>query len=83
MNGREPLLTAATVTGFVAAVVALLVAFGVDLSGDEQTAILGVAAVVAPFVVAFAARGKVTPTADPRAEDGTHLVDPRVFGQGL
>ena len=60
---REPLLTIGTLTALVAAVVALLVAFGVPLTGDQREAILGAAAVVAPLVVAFLSRPKVTPNA--------------------
>lgn len=63
---REPLVTVSTITALVAAVIGLLVAFGIDLSKDQQTAILGVVAVAAPLVVAAFARGKVTPVADPR-----------------
>lgn len=66
MNGREPLATAATITAAVAAVLALLVAFGVALDEAQQQAILGVAAVAAPLIVAIVVRPKVTPVADPR-----------------
>jgi hypothetical protein len=71
---REPLATTGTVTAAVTAVIALVVAFGVDLTTDQQTAILGVAAVIAPLVVALWTRRKVTPLADPRADSGTPLV---------
>ena len=60
---NEPLLTVASITAIVAAVVGALVAFGVPLSEDQQTALLGLAAVVAPFVVVYFARPKVTPNA--------------------
>lgn len=60
---REPLVTVASVTGIVTAVVAALVAFGVSLTEQQQGAILGLAAVAAPFVVAYFARKRVTPTA--------------------
>lgn len=63
---REPLVTVGTITGAVTAIIALLVAFGLDLSAEQQTAILGVVAVAAPFVVAAATRSKVTPIKDPR-----------------
>lgn len=58
---REPLVTVASITAGITAVLGLLVAFGVSLTGDQEKAILGVAAVVAPLVVAFIARSKVTP----------------------
>lgn len=74
MTRREPLITAATITALVTAVIALLVAFGVPMSDDQQAAILGLVAVLAPVVVGLLARAKVTPTADPRTDDGEPLV---------
>lgn len=59
----EPLVTVASITAGVAAIIALLVSFGVPVTPEQQTAILGVVAVVAPIVVAFVARGHVTPNA--------------------
>lgn len=56
----EPVLTAAGITAAVAAVIALIVAFGVELSEVQTTAILGVVAVLAPLVVTIARR-YVTP----------------------
>ena len=58
---NEPLVTRATVTSAVTAVLALLVAFGVDLSNEQRAAVLGIAAVVAPLVVAAITRHRVTP----------------------
>jgi hypothetical protein len=60
---REPVLTVASITSLVAAVLSLLVAFGLQLNGDQQTAILGVAAIVAPIIVALFSRPRVTPVA--------------------
>jgi hypothetical protein len=57
----EPLITVAALTALVAAIIACLVAFGVDLTEDQQKAVLGLVAVVAPLVVGFIARRKVTP----------------------
>jgi uncharacterized membrane protein len=51
---REPVL----VTGFIAAVVALVTAFGLHLSNEQVAAINAV--VVA--ILAFVARSKVSPT---------------------
>lgn len=56
----EPVLTTAGITAAVAAVIALIVAFGVELSEVQTTAILGVVAVLAPLVVTIARR-YVTP----------------------
>ncbi|TDC81915.1 hypothetical protein E1193_13515 [Micromonospora sp. KC606] len=55
----EPLITVGTVTAGVTALIALLVAFGLPVSDDQQTAILGVVAVVAPLVVSTWGRGRV------------------------
>lgn len=63
---REPLITRAGVVSVVTAVLGLLVVFGVPIDKDTKTAILGVAAAVAPFVVALVTRHKVTPVDDPR-----------------
>jgi hypothetical protein len=63
---REPLITRAGITAAAAAVVAVLVAFGLDLTDDQQRAILGVVAVAAPLVVAVVTRHKVTPAEAPQ-----------------
>ena len=60
-RNTEPALTAGTITSAVTAVLSLLVAFGLGLTDDQQTAILGVVAVLAPLVVAIVTRPKVTP----------------------
>lgn len=57
----EPLWTVAGITAAVTALIALLTAFGLDLTEAQSTAILGVVAVLAPTVVALVARSKVTP----------------------
>lgn len=58
---NEPLVTVASITAIVGAIITALVAFGIDLSKDQQTAILGLVTVVAPLVVALVVRSKVTP----------------------
>lgn len=63
---REPLVTAATITALVTALIGVLVAFGIDLTDDQQKAVLGLVAVVAPLAVALFSRSKVTPVANPR-----------------
>lgn len=55
---NEPLLTA--ITALVAAAIALLVAFGVDVTDDQKIAIGGF--VVALYVLVGVVRSKVTPT---------------------
>lgn len=71
---REPLLTTAGIAAIVSAIVALLVAFGLDLSEGQTAAILGVVSVLAPLIVGLLARRKVTPTSDPKTDDGAPLV---------
>ncbi|MCX4474802.1 hypothetical protein OOK41_31575 [Micromonospora sp. NBC_01655] len=55
----EPLVTVGVLTAAVTAVLALLVAFGLPISDAQQTAILGVVAVLAPLVVSLVGRGRV------------------------
>lgn len=57
----EPVVTVASITAAVAAALALVVAFGLPLTEDQQKAILGAAAVLAPMVAAYFARKRVTP----------------------
>lgn len=61
MNGDEPLITIASITALVVAVLGLLVAFGVTINDQQQKAILAFFAVVAPWVVAVIGRRHVTP----------------------
>lgn len=56
---KEPLWTVGAVTAIATAAVAALVAFGVPLSDDQRSALLGLVAVLAPLAVATVARGKV------------------------
>jgi len=60
---REPVITVASLTAVVSAVITLAVSFGLDLSDDQRQAILGVVAVVAPLVV-MVARRFVSPLID-------------------
>lgn len=59
----EPAITVGAITAGVTAALALLVSFGLNISTDQQTAILGVVAVLAPIVVGVVTRPKVTPVA--------------------
>jgi len=61
MFSFEPLRKAGGVTALVTAVLGVLVAFGLPLSEDQQKAILALAAVVGPMVVAEVGRRKVSP----------------------
>ncbi len=62
---REPVL----VSGFVQAVLGLLLAFGVQLSLEQTGAILAVTAAG----LAFVARSVVTPVAKPKRNEGGFL----------
>lgn len=78
LTTTEPVISTATVTSAVTAVIALLVAFGLPLTDAQQVAILGVTAVVAPLVVIYARRWTV-PSAQvvertERQADGPDLV---------
>jgi hypothetical protein len=57
----EPVLTAAVIQSFVAAVIALVVSFGLALTTNQIGAITTIVALVAPFVAAFWARRRVSP----------------------
>jgi len=39
--GKEPALTAGTITAFVTALIALAVAFGLDITEEQRNAVLG------------------------------------------
>lgn len=55
----EPATIVGSITAAATAIIALLVAFGMDLTQDQQNAILGVVAVAAPVIAAVIIRGKV------------------------
>lgn len=55
----EPSVIVGTITGAAAAVIAVLVAFGVPITDDQRTALLGLVAVLAPVIAAVIIRGKV------------------------
>ena len=59
----EPLISISSIVAGATAVIALLVAFGVQLTEDQKVAILGLVGVVAPVIVALVTRGRVTPNA--------------------
>lgn len=56
---KEPAQIIGYLTGAATAVIALLVAFGLDLTQEQQAAILGVVAVVAPVVAGLVIRSAV------------------------
>ena len=60
---KEPARIIGAITGAATAIIALLVAFGLDLTQEQQAAILGVVAVVAPVVAGVVIRQHVYPPA--------------------
>ncbi|MFI2663750.1 hypothetical protein [Micromonospora carbonacea] len=58
-EASEPLFTVGTITAAATAVIAVLIAFGLPLSAEQQTALLGLVAVLAPLAVAMIGRGRV------------------------
>lgn len=62
MKENEPLITVSVIVAIGAAIVGLLVAFGVPLTDEQKSAVTTAIIVAAPLLVAWIARGKVTPT---------------------
>ncbi len=59
LTTTEPVISTATVTSAVGAIITLAVAFGLPLTKEQAVAILGVTTVVAPLVVIYARRWTV------------------------
>lgn len=55
----EPLVTVGTIVAITTAIIAVLVSFTVPINDAQQTAIIGMVAVIAPFIVAFFGRSRV------------------------
>jgi hypothetical protein len=74
---REPLWTVAGIVAIVTSIIGLLVLLGVDIDGETQAIILGIAASLAPIIVAIIARTQVysPATVDKMAEEAV-IVDP-------
>lgn len=53
---KEPAVTVATITAFVTAIIGLLVAFGLNISQEQQDAVLGV---IGPSFVVILALGPI------------------------
>ena len=75
---NEPVLTATGLSGFVMALLTMLVSMNVfRLSQEQMTAVQNVvvplAIFIVPFAVSFWARSKVTPVDNPRDAEGYPL----------
>ncbi len=53
---NEPILTAGFIVSFVSAVILLITEFGVALTPGQQSAIMGLVALVAPVIVGVVGR---------------------------
>ena len=73
---NEPAITIGTISAAVAAILALLVAFGLDLTEVQTGAILAVVAAVGPIVGAVITRARVSPAGKYADRDG--VMDGRV-----
>jgi len=70
---NTPLITTAAITSIVSAIIAVMVAFGVQLTETQVTAIMGLVAVLAPWVVALVGHRLTTPLNNPTDIDGEPL----------
>lgn len=70
----SPVGWAATIVALVGAIIAVVVAAGVPISPELESAIQNLFMVAAPLLVWLFTRGKTTPLADPRDEQGVQLV---------
>jgi len=61
---NEPAITIGAITAAVGAVLALLVAFGLNLSEAQTGAIIAVVVALGPLVSAIITRSQVTPVAN-------------------
>jgi hypothetical protein len=74
---KEPVISAAIIAGAIGAVLTALVSLGViQMTPEQQAAILGAVVAVLPIALGIWARGKVTPLENPRDDTGTALVRP-------
>lgn len=71
---NEPVLSAGAIAGAISAILVALVSLGViDLTPEQQAAILAAVVAVLPIAMALWARMQVTPLVDPTDEDGEAL----------
>lgn len=59
----EPVVITNIITGFVTALIVLVVSFGVDITDDQKNAILTVVGCLALAFATYVSRSKVTPVA--------------------
>lgn len=71
---NSPLITTAALASIVSAAIALIVAFGVHLTPEQQTALMGFITVLAPWIVALVGHNTTTTLSNPTTKDGESLV---------
>jgi hypothetical protein len=72
---KEPSVIVGTIIAVVTAIIVLLTAFGLHITNDQQSAILGVVAVLAPLIAGGVIRGKVFSPLAFRRATGRHVAD--------
>ena len=78
---REPAVYISTITAFLTAIIGLAVAFGANITDQQQTAILGAVAAAVPIIALLGPviRQFVTPAKRAQAKvDEAFLMDPAV-----
>jgi hypothetical protein len=73
---NEPIISTAFFGAVATGVIALLTAFGLELTADQTAALLGISALIAQVVVALVARRKATPNVnvvESVTSDGTRV----------
>ncbi len=71
---REPLAIVNAVITVIEAGLALLVAFGLDLTPGQVGAVMAFVVALGGLIGTFIVRSRVTPIADPRDREGRRLV---------
>lgn len=61
IKSKEPVVSTATISGIITSIIALLIAFGLDLTNEQVAALVGLAPIVATAVTAVVARRLVWP----------------------
>ena len=74
MVKREPAIIIGLIVGAVEALIAIfVVVFGGGMNAPQLGALVAVIGVGATLIGAYTIRGKVTPTSDPRDDEGRRL----------
>ena len=68
---REPVITSATISAALGAIITLAIAFNAPITEAQQTAILGLVTPLFTIAAAIWARSKVTPTNNSTGYIGT------------